>query len=156
MYVVPQLLLFNPLPGCAPDRLEETVLLCEPVEAVVALTHGANEAAEGVDLVLAGVAAVLVNLADAELDRGVVLGLDDASGGRLGGISIALRRLEIDSVVTHAFARDVNYGPGQRCVRCGIVACWPALQIARGQQAGAGRSLRSTSSPRSFSMVIDM
>ena len=73
------------LPGRAPNRLEEAVLLCEPVEAVVALAHGADEAAEGVHLVLAGVATVLVNLAHAKLDRGVVLGPDDASGGRLGG-----------------------------------------------------------------------
>lgn len=82
---VPQLHVHNSLPGSAPDRLEEAVLLCEPVQAVVRLAHGANEAAEGVDLVLAGVAAVLVNLADGELDGGVVLGLDDASGSGLGG-----------------------------------------------------------------------
>jgi hypothetical protein len=82
---IPQLHLPTHLPGRAPDRLEEAVLLCEPVEGVVGLAHGANETAESVDLVLAGVAAVLVNLGDAELDRGVVLGPDDASGGRLGG-----------------------------------------------------------------------
>ena len=73
----------NALPGSAPDALEEAILLCEPVQAVVALAHGAYEAAEGIDLVVAGVAAVLINLADADLDGGVVLGLDDASGGRL-------------------------------------------------------------------------
>ena len=75
----------NPLPRPAPDALEEAVLLCEPVEAVVALAHGADEAAHGVDLVVTGVAAVLVNLADADLDGSVVLGLYDASGGRLMG-----------------------------------------------------------------------
>ena len=88
VFAIPQLHLPNHLPGSAPDALEEAVLLCEPVEAVVALAHGADEAAEGVDLVLAGVAAALVNLANAELDGSVVLGLDDASGGRLGDISI--------------------------------------------------------------------
>ena len=82
---IPQLHTRNHLPGPAPDRLEEAVLLCKPVQAVVRLAHGAHEAAEGIDLVVASVAAVLVNLADAELDRGVVLGLDDASGGGLGG-----------------------------------------------------------------------
>jgi hypothetical protein len=82
---IPQLHIPNHLPASAPDGLEEAVLLCEPVEAVVGLTHGANETADGVGLVVAGVAAVLVNLANAELDRGVVLGPDDASGGRLGG-----------------------------------------------------------------------
>ena len=64
-----------------PDALEETITLGQSVEGVVALTHGADESAKGVDLVLSGVAAVLVNLADGDLDRGVVLGLDDAVGG---------------------------------------------------------------------------
>ena len=70
-----------PLPRRAPDALEEAVSLGKPVHGVVRLAHGAHEAAEGIGLVLAGVAAVLVNLADAELDRGVVLGLDNAAGG---------------------------------------------------------------------------
>jgi hypothetical protein len=62
-----------------PDVLE-AVALGEAVHAVVALAHGADEAAEGVDLVLASVTAVLVNLGDGDLDRAVVLGLDDAVG----------------------------------------------------------------------------
>jgi hypothetical protein len=82
---IPQLHIPNRLPARAPDGLEEAVLLCEPVEAVVGLAHGANETADGVSLVVAGVAAVLVNLANAQLNRGVVLGPDDASGGRLVG-----------------------------------------------------------------------
>ena len=66
----------------APDVLEETVALGEAVEGVVALTHGADEAAEGVDVVLAGDgAAVLVNLCHGNLNGAVVLGLDDAVGG---------------------------------------------------------------------------
>jgi hypothetical protein len=106
---VPQLHIPKHLSGSAPDTLEEAILLCEPVEAVVALAHGADEAAEGVDLVVAGVAAVLVNLADAELDGSVVLGLDDASGGGLEGVSIAIRGLAGAMSGTHAFAGDVNY-----------------------------------------------
>jgi len=82
-YAVPQLRITKHLSGSAPDALEEAVLLCKPVHAVVALAHGADETAEGVNLVVTGVAAVLVNLANADLDRSVVLGLDDASGGRL-------------------------------------------------------------------------
>ena len=67
----------------APDALEETVPLGEPVHGVVALGHGADETGEGVDVVLAGdLTAVLVNLGDGDLDGGVVLGLDDAVGGR--------------------------------------------------------------------------
>lgn len=63
-----------------PDTLEVAVPLGEAVHAVVALAHRAHEAAERVDLVLAGVAAVLVDLGDADLDGAVVLGLDDAVG----------------------------------------------------------------------------
>jgi hypothetical protein len=82
---VPQLRFHNHLPRRRPDRLEEAVTLCEPVHAVVGLAHGADEAGESVDLVLAGVATVLIDLSDADLDGGVVLGLDDASGSGLRG-----------------------------------------------------------------------
>lgn len=61
-----------------PDALQETITLCQPVEGVVALAHRADEAAEGIDLVVAGVSAVLVDLSDRDLDGCVVLGLDDA------------------------------------------------------------------------------
>lgn len=64
-----------------PDALEESVSLGESVEAVVALGAGTNEAGQGIHLVLSGITAVLVNLADADLHAGVVLGLDDAVGG---------------------------------------------------------------------------
>ena len=71
----------NPLVSArVPDVLEEAVALGEAVHAVVALAHGADEAAKSVDLVLASVTAVLVNLGDGDLDRAVVLGLDDAVG----------------------------------------------------------------------------
>jgi hypothetical protein len=70
--------LSSALSARAPYALQETVSLCEAVDAVVALAHGTHEAAEGVRLVLASVPAVLADLADGDLDRGVVLGLDDA------------------------------------------------------------------------------
>lgn len=101
----PQLHYPKHLPGRAPDRLEEAVLLCEPVEAVVTLAHGTDETAESVDLVLAGVATVLVNLANAELDRGVVLGLDDASGGRAFAGDVKVN--ELSTFVLH-FDRFVD------------------------------------------------
>jgi hypothetical protein len=62
----------------APHTLEEPVLLGKAVEGIVRLGARAHEAAERVDLVLARVAAVLVDLADADLHAGVVLGFDDA------------------------------------------------------------------------------
>ena len=65
-----------------PDALDNAVALDKSVEGVVALAHGADEAAEGVDVVLAlDLAAVLINLGDGDLHRGVVLGLDDAVSG---------------------------------------------------------------------------
>lgn len=70
----------DPLP--APYVLDKSVPLSEAVHGVVGLSHGADEAAEGVDMVLAGDStAVLVNLGDVDLDGTVVLGLDDAVGG---------------------------------------------------------------------------
>lgn len=69
------------LAGSGPHVLEVTVTLGQAVERVIALAAGADEAAQSVGVVLAGVAAVLVNLADGELNRGVVVGLDDAVGG---------------------------------------------------------------------------
>lgn len=141
----------NPLPGSAPDRLEEAVLLCEPVEAVVALAHGADEAAEGVDLVVAGVAAVLIDLADADLDGSVVLGLDDASGSRL------CRRL----VSRFGGWKDGSRGHlricGGRKLRFVSTACvWCGVRkraMRRSCSIMPGQHLRSTSSPRSFSIV---
>lgn len=66
-----------------PDALEEAVTLGQAVEGVVALAHGTDETAEGVDVVLAGDGtAVLVDLGDGDLDGSVVLGLDDAVGRR--------------------------------------------------------------------------
>jgi len=63
------------LSGCGPDGLEETILLGEPVEGVVALTLGSDESGKGVCDGLAGVSSALVNLADGDLDGSVVLGL---------------------------------------------------------------------------------
>lgn len=62
--------------------MEIAIALEDPVDGVVGLTLGPDEAAEGVHLGLAGVAAVLVDLGDGELDRGVILGLDQAVGRR--------------------------------------------------------------------------
>jgi hypothetical protein len=69
------------LAASAPNVLQQTITLAQSVQGIVALAHGPYETAQGVDLVLAGVSAVLVDLADGNLDRGVVLGLDDAVGG---------------------------------------------------------------------------
>lgn len=80
------------LAGGGPHVLEVTVTLGKAVEGVVALTAGTDETAHGVGVVLAGVAAVLVNLADGDLDRGVVVGLDDAVGGAALAGHVAIGR----------------------------------------------------------------
>lgn len=80
-YLIPIARLLVRLPARAPNTLQEPIPLRQPVHAVVALAHGAHKAAQRIRLVLARVAAVLVHLADADLHRGVVLGLDDAVRG---------------------------------------------------------------------------
>ena len=58
---------------------EDSVLLGEPVDAVVGLAHAADGAADGVGLPGAGHPARLgVDVGDVHLDRGVVLRRDDA------------------------------------------------------------------------------
>lgn len=83
----------------APDALEETVTLSKAVHGIVGLAHGADEAAEGVDVVLAGDgAAVLVDLGDVDLDRAVVLGLDDAVGGAALAGDVTVKRQNLVSL----------------------------------------------------------
>ena len=76
-----------------PNGLQEPIPLRQSVQAVVALSTAAHEATERVDLVLAGVAARLVDFADADLDGGVVFGFDDAGcGGALAGDVAVVRK----------------------------------------------------------------
>lgn len=76
----------------APHALQEPVLLRQSVHAVVALPHRPHEPAQGVHLVLARVAAVLIDSADADLYRRVVLGCDDAVGCAALAGDVAARR----------------------------------------------------------------
>jgi hypothetical protein len=85
----------------------------------------------------------------------VVLGLDDASGSGLEGVSIAVGSGS-NGAGTHAFAGDVN---------CNLLAMGPQVSSRRrianrdlpGDCSCRGRVfLRSTSSPRSFSIVADV
>lgn len=80
-YLFPNFIFLRNLSLGAPDGLDETITLSQSVQRVVGLTHGTDEAAQGVDVVLSGDGtAVLVNLGDGDLDGAVVLGLDDAVG----------------------------------------------------------------------------
>ena len=85
-----------------PDGLEETIALGKAVEGVVRLAHGANEAGESVDDVLAlDGTAVLVDLGDGDLARTVVLGLDDAARRR--ALAGDVTRREFPSSAFHLF-----------------------------------------------------
>lgn len=76
-----------------PDGLDEAVTLSQTVHGVVGLAHGADETAEGVDMCLAGNGtAVLVNLGNGDLDRAVILGLDDAVGSAALAGDVAVNR----------------------------------------------------------------
>ncbi len=65
----------------APHILQQPVPLAQAVQRIVTLAHGAHEAAQRVDLVLARVPSVLVDLSDGDLYGSVVFGFDDAVGG---------------------------------------------------------------------------
>jgi hypothetical protein len=64
------------LGGGSPDVLQETVLLGKTVDGVVRLALRADKSGESISNGLAGVAAVLIDLADGDLDGSVVLGLN--------------------------------------------------------------------------------
>lgn len=72
---------FFPLFGTGPDLVEESSLLAKAVHRVIGLAHGANEASERKRCVLSGSATLGGNVGNGDLDRGVVLGADDAVGG---------------------------------------------------------------------------
>lgn len=120
---------FVPLSLSAPDALDKAVALGQSVEGVVALAHGSDETAEGVDVVLAlDGTAVLVNLGDGDLDRAVILGLDDAVGGA-------------------ALAGDVTGDAVSVSLSFLRKSLNPISKV---------RSYRSTISPRSFSILADL
>lgn len=92
-----------------PDALDDAIALHKSVEGVVALAHGTDETAEGVDVVLAlDLAAVLVNLGDRDLDGSVVLGLDDAVGGAALAGDVAVRREKYHKLVKSAHTLSLS------------------------------------------------
>lgn len=132
-----------------PDALQETITLGQSVEGVVALAHGADESAKGVNLVVTGVASVLVNLADGDLDRGVVLGLDDAVGGAALAWDQTVSNPSLATAVLLRFrwcfrCRPPPFAADSRHV---FYLSQMALRVL-----GSGETNRSTSSPLSFSI----
>jgi hypothetical protein len=75
-----------------PHILQKPIALCQPIQRIIALAHGAHKPAQRKRVVLAQVAAVLVDFGDGDLHRGVVFGFDDAVGGRAFAGDVALRR----------------------------------------------------------------
>jgi hypothetical protein len=117
-----------------PNTLEEPIALCQSVQGIIALGSRPHEPAQRVDLVLAGVTAVLVDLADAELDTGVVFGFDDAVGRA-------------------AFAGDVASKDNMSDYHPLKIFWWFRRQDQCLNRCEKGGSYRSTISPFSFSMV---
>ena len=62
--------------------IRTTILGGKAVDGVISLALGTNVAREGVGGERAGVTTVLINITNVELDRGVVLGTDQAVSGR--------------------------------------------------------------------------
>lgn len=72
-----------PLTGVRPDVLQQTVVLSQTVQGVVTLTSGSDVAGQSVsDVFTWDGTALFVNLSNVDLNRGVVLGLDNSVGGR--------------------------------------------------------------------------
>lgn len=58
--------------------MQQPISLRQPIQAIITLPHRAHESTQRIDVIFSRVAAVLVDLADADLDGGVVFGFDDA------------------------------------------------------------------------------
>jgi hypothetical protein len=63
-YIFANLFRRKRLSRCAPDALQESVLLCQSIQRIVTLAHSPHESAESICLILSSVSAVLVNLGD--------------------------------------------------------------------------------------------
>lgn len=71
------------LTGVRPDVLQQTIVLSQTVQGVVALTSGSDVTGQSVSDVLTwDGTAFLIDLGNVDLDRGVVLGLDNSVGSR--------------------------------------------------------------------------
>ena len=68
------------LAASTPYVLQHTIPLCQSVQGIIRFSHRPYESAESIDLALAREPAILVNLANRYLNRGVILGFNDAIG----------------------------------------------------------------------------
>ena len=102
------------LAASAPDVLQQTIPLRQSVEGIVALAHGSHEAAQGVDLALACESAVLINLANRDLDRCVVLCLDNAVGGAAlaGDVTVKTIEISFNSYSSRGISSQWDFGSG--------------------------------------------
>jgi hypothetical protein len=113
------------LAASAPDILQQTIPLCQSVQGIVALAHGSHEAAQGVDLALACESAILINLANRDLDRCVVLGLDNAVGGAAlaGDVTVKTIEISFNSYSSRGISSQWDFGlwngrTGRRVLPC--------------------------------------
>jgi hypothetical protein len=81
-----------------PNILEQAISLRKTVQGIVTLATSTDKSAQCINLVLTGVAAVLVNFADRDLYGGVVVGFDDAVGGAALAGHVARRKYLISTM----------------------------------------------------------
>jgi hypothetical protein len=74
-----------------PNSLQEPIPLRQPVQTIISFGSGSHKSAQRVHLVLARVAAGLVDFADADLHAGVIFGFDDAVRGAAFAGDVAVR-----------------------------------------------------------------
>lgn len=83
----------------APHLLQETGLLCQPVQRVVCLAHRPYEAAESEGGVVAGDgASISRDVGDGDLDGAVVIGADEAVGCAALARDVAMQILDMEGL----------------------------------------------------------
>jgi len=73
---------YGKLSLCRPDILQQSITLSQSVEAIVALCARPNVSTQRVRDVLSSVSSLVVNFAHVDLNRAVVVRLDDTASRR--------------------------------------------------------------------------
>ena len=93
----------NVLLGIAPDTLEISILRCKSVDRVIGFTEGSNESREGIGLGCTSESALGIHISNVDLNRSMVLGVDQATSGRAFARNIKIDYLSL--VVFHVVFR---------------------------------------------------
>lgn len=70
----------------APHILQQPIALSKTINAIIGFPHRANETTKSIGDIFPGIATILIYLADRDLNRSMILCLDDSvCGGALSG-----------------------------------------------------------------------